>query len=333
MPRADRLFVLVQLLSCARFRSLEELTRGTGTSPRTVYRDLADLEERGIPIERDGGAYRILTTATLRPLPLTDRERMVLAIALDHPGLQRQPSYAGALDQVRRKLATAHALPDPSARVAGPDRSGPAPPQVIDALEEGIRSAHSVSILYVSLTSKQKRWRGIDPWQLVHRSDAWYVLGRCHVHNEARTFRLDRITEVLPIGSAFDAPANFDAEAWFASSWSVLRGTSEEEVVIHFDAEVAPLIEHARHHPREDKWRTEDGTLVYRVPLSHLDEIARWIGGFGGAARAIAPAALIERVHALAAGALAAHAAPARSAAMTRGTRKRRVTGSDSGES
>lgn len=333
MPRADRLFVLVQLLTGPRYRSLEELTRGTGTSPRTIYRDLADLEERGIPIEREGGAYRILTTATLRPIPLTDRERMVLAIALDQPGLQRQDSYGGALDQLRRKLATVHALPDPPARVAGPERSGATPPQVIHALEESIRRSHSVSILYASLTSRQKRWRGIDPWQLVHRSDAWYVLGRCHVHNEARTFRLDRITEVLPIGDAFDAPASFDAEAWFASSWSVLRGTNEEDVVIHFDPEVAPLIEYARHHPREEKWRTDDGTLVYRVPLSHLDEIARWIGGFGGAARAIAPAALIEKVHALASGALAAHAAPVRSAAMTRGARKRRVTGSDSGRS
>jgi len=331
MPRADRLFILVQLLTGARFRRLDELTRETGKTPRTVYRDLADLEERGIPIERDGGAYRILPTATLRPLPLTDRERMVLAIAIDHPGLRRQASYAGALEQLRRKLATAHALPDPSARVAGPDRSGATPVQVVDALEEGIRRAHSVSILYTSLTSRQKRWRGIDPWQLVHRSDAWYLIGRCHVHDDARTFRLDRIAQVLPIGSAFEPPASFDAESWFASSWAVLRGTTQEDVVIHFDAEVAPLIEHARHHPREEKWRSEDGALVYRVRLSHLDEIARWIAGFGGAARAVAPAALIERVHTLATGALAAHESPARSAAMTRGTRRRGMTGSDSG--
>ena len=51
MPRADRLFALVQRLSGPRFIGLDELTRELDTSARTVYRDLCDLEQRGLPIE------------------------------------------------------------------------------------------------------------------------------------------------------------------------------------------------------------------------------------------------------------------------------------------
>ena len=84
MPRADRLFALVQLLCGTRFRKLGELTAELGTSARTIYRDLGDLESRGLPIERVDGAYRIATAATVRPLPLTDRERALLAVSLSN---------------------------------------------------------------------------------------------------------------------------------------------------------------------------------------------------------------------------------------------------------
>jgi predicted DNA-binding transcriptional regulator YafY len=63
MPRADRLFALVQHLSGSRFIRLDELTRELETS-RTAYRDLSDLEQRGLPIERVDGRYRIAPTAT-----------------------------------------------------------------------------------------------------------------------------------------------------------------------------------------------------------------------------------------------------------------------------
>lgn len=232
MPRADRLFLLVQLLTGVRFRSLAELTGETGRGPRTVYRDLADLEERGLPIEREGGGYRILQSATLRPLPLTDRERMLLAIALDQPVLRRQESFRHDLAQLRRKLVAVHALSSPAVVAGGPDRSGAIAAKVVESLERSIGAAHSVSILYASLNSGTRAWRNVDPWLLLHRSEAWYLLGRCHRHDEPRVFRLDRIGEVLPIGSPFTRPADLDAEAWFGTAWGVIRGSELHEGVV-----------------------------------------------------------------------------------------------------
>ncbi len=94
MPRPDRLFALVQLLSAPGRRRLDELARELGTSPRSIYRDLADLEARGVPIERTQGAYRLLDGATIRPVPLTSQERLLLTLALENPELQRQPEVS-----------------------------------------------------------------------------------------------------------------------------------------------------------------------------------------------------------------------------------------------
>jgi predicted DNA-binding transcriptional regulator YafY len=321
MPRADRLFALVQLLSGPRFVGLDELTRELDTSTRTVYRDLCDLEQRGLPIERVDGRYRIAPTATVRPLPLTEDERALLTVTLANPALDRHSAFAPALRRLRAKLAAAYALPSPSVvRVAGPDRSGDVSKEVAAALDESIRQQHSVSVLYTSLSGRQKRWRGLDPWLMIYRSEAWYVIGRCHTHDEPRTFRLDRIAAVFPIDRGFVKPDNFNPDEWFAHSWGVAAGEPPQEAVIVFDESVAPLIEHGRHHPTETMRRLDDGTLEYRVRIGPLDELARWIAGFGGEARAIAPAVLIDRVEAIAAGAAAAHRQTKRAAAMTRRT-------------
>lgn len=319
MPRADRVFALVQFLSGPRFRKLEEITRELETTPRTVYRDLADLETRGYPIDRVEGSYRIALTATVKPLPLTDRERFLLAVSLENPALERQPSFAPAIRQLRSKLITAHGLDRAKvAREAGPDRSGEVPKPVVDALEQSIREEHSVSFLYASLSGRQRRWRGIDPWVMLYRCDAWYVVGRCHTNDEPRTFRLDRISAVLPIGTGFVKPAGFDPDRWFANSWGVAAGEEPRPVVIEFEESVATLILNAQHHPNERKRRLDDGRVEYRVEIGPLDELARWVTGFGGAARVIAPEELIERVRQIATGAAAVHQRRAKAAAMTR---------------
>lgn len=59
MSRADRLFGLVHLLTGVRRHTLEEVAETLSISPRTVYRDLADLESRGVAIERVDGTYRL----------------------------------------------------------------------------------------------------------------------------------------------------------------------------------------------------------------------------------------------------------------------------------
>jgi predicted DNA-binding transcriptional regulator YafY len=318
MPRADRLFALVQLLCGARYYRLDELTSSLETSARTVYRDLCDLEGRGLPIERVDGAYRVAPAATIRPLPLTFDERALLSITLANPALDRHPAYAPSLARLRSKLSAAYATAQPVARMAGPDRSGEVTNELAAALDEAIREQHSLSMLYTSLSGRQKRWRGLDPWLMLYRCDAWYVVGRCHEHDEPRTFRLDRIAAVLSIGRSFTKPDDFEAGKWFADSWGVESGEPSREVVIVFDAAVAPLIEHARHHPSETMRRLDDGSIEYRLRVGPLEEIARWITGFGGAARAIAPGELLHRVQAIAAGAAAAHRTTTRAAAMTR---------------
>lgn len=324
MPRADRLVALVRLLNGARRWSMAELERELHTSQRSIYRDLNDLEERGIAIERIDGRYRLVTHTTLPPVPLSHEERLLLTILVTNPVVSGQPQYRKTMDGLRTRLLTIHGESGaPTGALAGPDRSGVVPEAIAKEVDSAIAERRSISILYESLTGGSKKWRAIDPWAMVHRCEAWYVVGRCHVHDEPRTFRLDRIKGVLPIGTTFEVPQSFDASAWFAHSWGVAASGQPRDVVVHFDASLAAFIDNARLHPTESKSRLDDGRIEYRVRIGNLDEIARWITGFAGAAQVVAPPELVAMVRELAESALEAHADRRRpAAAMRRGSKR-----------
>jgi predicted DNA-binding transcriptional regulator YafY len=139
------------------------------------------------------------------------------------------------------------------------------------------------------------------------------VVGRCHTHDEPRTFRLDRVAELRELGTRFQRPAGFDLDRYLEHTWSVFRGARLHQAVILFEPSLGPLLEHARHHASERVTRLPDGRLDYRVEVSHLDDLARWVVIFGGQARVLEPEELRARVRELAERALAAHPGRGRS--------------------
>ncbi len=309
MSRPGRLLELTQLLGGRRSRRVEELAERFGVSPRTVFRDLADLERHRIPIARDEYGYRLLEYATLRPLNLTAEERAILKVALANPVLRRQAALRRHLELLEAKLdAVSKAIEEtPEAlRLAGLDRSGSGAEAALEPLREAARRRVQVEILYTSLSGGTRRWRGLDPYEVFQR-DAWYVAGRCHRNREVRIFRLDRIAGVREVGKPFQPIEHFDLQEYLRDAWTVYRGKKAITVVLRFLPAVAPLVEHGLHHPGEEVSKLVDGGIEYRVRLSHLDEIARWIVGFGGACQVVEPEALRERVADLADGSTVAN--------------------------
>lgn len=309
MGRPIRVFELVQLLAGQRPKTVREIADRFEISERTAYRDLAELTRSNIPITRGEHGYHLLEGAIIRPLALTAAERAVLKLVIENPAVRPTTDIGHTLELVKAKLdaATKHSEDTPRAlTLAGPERSGAVAKGVTSLLQAAIRERTPVSLHYRSLAGGHQTWRGIDPYKVFHRENAWYLVGRCHVHDEPRTFRLDRISEARPLDGTFDAP-DFNVTEFLQHTWSVYRGRQLHDIVIHFDAALAPLLEQGAHHPDERIEKLENGVREYRVSLSHLDEVARWIVGFGGAARAVEPPALVALVGEIASGAREAH--------------------------
>ena len=312
MKRSLRLYLLVQRLGGSRGWRPEEIAEHFEISLRTAYRDLADLSSTyAIPVTTDDhdGRYRLVEGATMRLLPLTATERAILTLALDNPALRTAPDVAATVDRLGDKLgaATRQIEETPSGlALTGPEKSGDIKEGLLLLLNGAVRDRAPVSLRYRSLWSGSTARRGVDPYSVFHRENAWYLVGHCHERNELRAFRLDRIADADLLDGQFGAP-DFDLAEFLKHSWGIYHGRTVYDVVIHFDAALAALLEESTHHPDQQVVRLGNGDLEYRVSLSHLEEVARWIVGFAGAARAVEPPALVGLVADMAARAHEAH--------------------------
>ena len=312
MKRAERLLDLMHLLAGRRGVTVGEIARRFDVSERTAYRDLEQLGYRLAPVVRDERGYRLMDGAKLQPQSLTLSERRLLAVLLSSPALARLPSLSARLRSLADKLtpeAAAASIAEDDPRFAEIERSGAIAPQVMRRLESAIDARTSARIDYASLSSGTRRWRAVDPLAIFHRAHAWYLVARCHESGQPRMFRLDRVLAVDTMnGSRFEPPAGFALDAFLAGSWEVFRGDESYDVVVRFSPALAPLVLHGYHHPGEQVTPLQDGSAEYRVTLSHLDEIARWVVGFAGGAVAVEPAELVARVVEIAEGARVTHA-------------------------
>jgi predicted DNA-binding transcriptional regulator YafY len=103
MSRAERLFGLAQYLDSKSGRTVADIAQRFGVSERTVFRDLASLEQQGVPLECLEGRYRILRAAS-RALALDSGELALVRVALANPGLARRGTLARSLAALLGKL-------------------------------------------------------------------------------------------------------------------------------------------------------------------------------------------------------------------------------------
>lgn len=172
---------------------------------RMFERDKVTLRELGIPLvtltddaHGDDIGYRIdLDGYALPRVDLTPAEIGVLSVAAQ--------VWDGAhLDlPARRALTKLRAVsPAASGELSGHVLRIPPPSATFDPLLNAIASRAVVTFGYRGATSSAPAQRRVEPWRLVVRDGAWYVLGHDLVRDAERMFRLTRITGAVKVGPA-----------------------------------------------------------------------------------------------------------------------------------
>ena len=114
MNRKTRLFALAEALRARRTGvTAETLAERFGVTVRTIYRDLATLQDAGLPLRADrgrGGGYALDKSYQLPPINLTAREA-ALVCALGRMAREQRlvpftDTLESALDKVRGALST-----------------------------------------------------------------------------------------------------------------------------------------------------------------------------------------------------------------------------------
>lgn len=216
MPRPlVRVLALLEILQTGGSHKLATLSERLGVDPRTVRRYAAHLLDLGIPVESvrgPYGGYRLGAGYRLPPLMLTDEE--ALAVLLGLAGGGRDLAGSSALGKILR------VLPEASRRrfetlLAAADLSGAGRATAVadtDLLLTVADAAGSRTPLRVRYTDRDGRssHRILLPYGLVARRGHWYLSAADSLSGEVRTFRLDRMREVVAAEGTFPARPGFD---------------------------------------------------------------------------------------------------------------------------
>jgi proteasome accessory factor B len=221
MPVVERLVNLtIALLETRRPLTFDELRRRTGYYPqpdpasarRMFERDKETLRAFGIPVEtrqdfgmEDPGYLIDRRTYELRDIDLDADEVAALALAVNMLGPD-----VGALPLAK----VAARAPDPVPIEAPPTRID-LPVTDVDTFAPAIVERRVVRFTYRTADGRTGV-RTVEPYGIVRRRRAWYLVGRDRDREGPRGFRTDRMlgaVEVLEPASAFEVPADLDLGA------------------------------------------------------------------------------------------------------------------------
>ena len=208
MRRADRLFQIVQLIRGRRLSTAAFLAERLEVSARTIYRDVADLQHQGVPIEGEAGVgYRLGAGFDLPPLMFSQGEANALVAAAR---LAQAWLDAGLAREVEMALGKILSVLPPAARVAAEAQALYAPsvgldPRVqshLQALREAVHSRHMVQIDYADVHGRPSL-RRLRPLGCFYWGKVWTLSSWCELRNDFRGFRIDRIVGLVVLEEQF----------------------------------------------------------------------------------------------------------------------------------
>ena len=198
MRRADRLFQIVQHLRGGRLVTAAQLAERLEVSERTIYRDIADLQSTGVPIDGEAGVGYVLRAGyDLPPLMFTQNEIVALVAGARLVRAWGGASMARAAEEALVKIEAV--LPE-----AERDRPGQVEihafglemtPEVrarIDEIEAAVVARHRLDMAYADAEGRETE-RTVRPLGLWFWGKVWTLVGWCELRDDFRMFRLDRI--------------------------------------------------------------------------------------------------------------------------------------------
>ncbi len=323
MNRTDRLLAIILELQGKGRQRAEDLAETFETSKRTIYRDIQALGEAGVPIVSIPGlGYSLMKGYFLPPLSFTADEATILILGSDVMAQSFDAQYRSAAQVASSKIA--NALPEKlreeveylqsSIRFVTADATErPIETEKLFLVRRAIFQHNSLRFCYFTrhpsdqsamegeaVQSDQQtgavapktpvvNLREADPYGLVHYLNTWHVIAYCHLRQDIRNFRLDRMDDLELLPETFQRPAQF-----------MMREKPTEQrkrivVRVLFDKEVARWVKESRSYFTETIEETPQGLFVTLKPHQE-SEVLQWLLSWGSHVRVLEPETLRKQI-------------------------------------
>lgn len=299
MNRTDRLIATVLLLQSKRVIRAQDIAAHFGISTRTVYRDLAALQEAGVPLAAEAGeGYSLVEGYHLPPIMFTHAEASALFVGgefvqrLTDESLKKH--MASALLKIRAVLP--EEKQDYLERLLQATAVFARPLQplhgfrddVLALMQEAVVKRQVLKIEYVATSNNEVTRRSLEPLCLIYYSDHWHLIAYCRLRQDYRDFRTDRIKNIHPTGEVFAPHRDFSPATYLENNNKV---ENLQEVRVKFQPSVAHRVRYRYSHGVSEE-STSDGGLIVTFLVSYLPSLADWLMSFGTDIEILHPAEL-----------------------------------------
>lgn len=229
MTVTGRLFDLLAYLQTGRRFSGAELAARLQTSPRTVRRDVQRLREFGYPVTTQpgpGGFYRLSAGRALPPLVFDDDEAIATVVGLGLLAATTSPERPadadsdiggaaarayGKIDQLLPKRLRPRTIAVRATVEAAAVDAPAVEAARLATLARAAAGREQLNFGYRSRSGASGR-RRVQPYRQVYRHLRWYLLAWDLDRADWRTFRIDRIDDIVCTGIYFE-PRPLPAES------------------------------------------------------------------------------------------------------------------------
>ena len=255
--------------------TIAQMMERTERSRRTVERMLAALSELGIeaePSQAEGEHHLLKRWRLVEPLPaplvaLEEEERLALeGVAATMPDGPARRALVKLLASQREQIATGVAI-DSQALIDRTAYTGFVGPRyvgseaLIGQCERAIQAFEQLRLTYRKDEEEEATVRLVKPLGLLFGRFG-YLVAQSYGERDVKSYRINCIEGVVPVGKTFKPPAWFNLKAWAAESFGIYHGDELKTWRFVFSPRVADRAKDIRFHPSERKTRLPDGSLL-----------------------------------------------------------------------
>ncbi|MGE7921342.1 helix-turn-helix transcriptional regulator [Viridibacillus sp. NPDC093762] len=224
MPKIDNMLAILWMLRSGEKITAKQISEKLEMNIRTVYRYIDTISTSGVPIISEpghNGGYTLLNNFIEAPLFFDFEEQTSLfhaAVFAEEAGyyggealnraISKLSKYSNQEQEtkINQHLTSLEVISRLSSLSMEP---------FLKELEQAVADGYSVKILYHKNGEKQLNYRLVDPYRIIYWNNKWYVIGFCHLRNDIRSFRVDRIESLMLTENKFNRPENFSARDFF----------------------------------------------------------------------------------------------------------------------
>lgn len=307
--RLERVLEIDRQIRSGYYPSTPALAEDLDVSERTIYYDIAYMREQlQAPVEfdddREGYRYAEDTWA-LPSIYVTEGELMAfffsVEIAQRYLGTAFEAILRSAAAKISLSLKGQVQIDLEELRrhyTFGMPALADVDPQILIDMYRAIEQQLKVRIRYFTASRGEWNERTIYPYHLYNLRGDWYLVAFDRLRNQMRNFYLvkERVDWWKVLDEKFLRRPDFSPDQWMRPAFQTERGQELYQIAIRFDEYQTRWIRERKWHETQELELLPDRGSILRFEAGGLDEVKRWVMGYGSHAEVLEPEVLRQMV-------------------------------------